>query len=893
MQWEGWAVLVVMLIALVLLYSEFRPPDIVLLGALAVVWNLGIIETKDAILGFSNSSLITVGALFIVVEGVDKAKVVDKVARKCLGKKTTEFGALLRLCSLGLAFSGFFNNTPLVALLMPILRDWARGRNFAPSKFLIPLSFSTIGGGLMTIIGTSTNLVIIGMMEKSGEGEKESFGFFDPAKVGGPVSLLALLYLLTLGRHLLPDNRGGMFREVAHHTADWLTELFVTEDFPLVGRNLWEVVEYLGLPKESIKKIFRIQKENNEPADALLKRRKGTIDALTFNVTPRMRQQISGSTNQDGHGDTIVSLDALDDWSQPKASRNGSDLTHPKSTSSRSGNGCLSAANVSFEIPPPEISRGDLEWGVNVDNELASPSPTPETNTGTISANASETSLTKASRRRHYRQRTMGFFSEAEVGRKVTLNLEQVVLSPSDPDISSKDRPSGRTGTPSSRVIHAVSSGSSLPSPNDDNVIEIGPVSEQHYPHLVLEGGDTLVLNLPIKACMKLFQTPAIWNRLKDLVGSKEASSFVDSAATPASDVTALTAKLRNSLLIQNVNFLDLPGWKDEFVELVLSAKNPFVGKDLKWKLRQQFESFYQVSVIAVRHSGERHLDKKMTERSISGVLKRTLTKASRSRIVQKDDSHSKSQVTLGNFTSHPRQKLRPGDTVLVLSHSEADRLQAGQDFLTVTRVGHERKGGANPLDYVPLVLFIAALTAVALQAIPMVQASIGLAVIFVFGGWVEPKRIRECVDWNLMILIGSALGLSAAVRESGLSAGVASIVKSANLGPWGSVYLLYFFTMLITELVTNNAAAALGYPLAVDLTRAMGLKSTKPLVMTVMLAASTSYASPIGYATNLMVLGPGGYSFTDFLKVGLPMDIIYWLGCSTFLPVIWPLEKL
>jgi len=151
----------------------------------------------------------------------------------------------------------------------------------------------------------------------------------------------------------------------------------------------------------------------------------------------------------------------------------------------------------------------------------------------------------------------------------------------------------------------------------------------------------------------------------------------------------------------------------------------------------------------------------------------------------------------------------------------------------------------------------------------------------------VEPKQIRECVDWNLMILIGSALGISAAVQDSGLSAEIASLVKQANLGPWGSVYLLFFFTTTVTELVTNNAAAALALPLALDLTKEMGLSSAKPLAMTVMLAASTSYASPIGYATNLMVLGPGGYSFGDFFKVGLPMDLIYWLGCCTLLPFI------
>merc|ERR1712217_793831 len=102
---------------------------------------------------------------------------------------------------------------------------------------------------------------------------------------------------------------------------------------------------------------------------------------------------------------------------------------------------------------------------------------------------------------------------------------------------------------------------------------------------------------------------------------------------------------------------------------------------------------------------------------------------------------------------------------------------------------------------------------------------------------------------------------------------------------------LLFFVVMVVTELVTNNAAAALGVPLAISMAEEMGLKSPKPLVMVVMMGASTSYASPIGYATNLMVKGPGGYSFADFLRIGLLMDLLWLVGVSALLPLIWPTE--
>merc|ERR1712048_1073603 len=115
--------------------------------------------------------------------------------------------------------------------------------------------------------------------------------------------------------------------------------------------------------------------------------------------------------------------------------------------------------------------------------------------------------------------------------------------------------------------------------------------------------------------------------------------------------------------------------------------------------------------------------------------------------------------------------------------------------------------------------------------------------------------------------------------------------VLNSGLPPALAPSSLFLVVMVVTELVTNNAAAALGVPLAISMSDEMGLKSAKPLVMFVMMAASTSYASPIGYATNLMVKGPGGYSFADFLRIGLLMDLLWVVGVSALLPLVWPVE--
>jgi len=363
-------------------------------------------------------------------------------------------------------------------------------------------------------------------------------------------------------------------------------------------------------------------------------------------------------------------------------------------------------------------------------------------------------------------------------------------------------------------------------------------------------------------------------------------------------------------LQICDVSFLDLPGRQNEFVELVLSRTSKFVGRSFDMQCRREFEEYYQVAILADRASSQWDSPPKERSTTVDMAPAQSVSapRASPRELARTKSNHTTSSTPVSVASSHGGpvastedrgaaarwRKLRQGDTILVLARTGEvyNRLEGSRDFLAITRVAQEA-GAARLWDYVPLVLFVAALVLVAMNVVEMVQASITLAMLFVAGGWVEPKQIRECVDWNLMILIGSALGISAAVQDSGLSAEIAHLVKQANLGPWGSVYLLFFFTTTVTELVTNNAAAALALPLAIDLTKEMGLSSAKPLAMTVMLAASTSYASPIGYATNLMVLGPGGYSFGDFFKVGLPMDLIYWLGCCTLLPFIWPLETL
>ena len=166
-------------------------------------------------------------------------------------------------------------------------------------------------------------------------------------------------------------------------------------------------------------------------------------------------------------------------------------------------------------------------------------------------------------------------------------------------------------------------------------------------------------------------------------------------------------------------------------------------------------------------------------------------------------------------------------------------------------------------------------------------------AVTAVVMAWLKmfpPKKYTKYISWDILITIACAFAISAAMEESGLAALIADFIKSVSgsLGAWGALGLLYLVTLLITELITNNAAAALAFPLALETAAKFGV-DPMPFFIAICIAASAGFATPIGYQTNLIVQGAGNYKFTDFVKVGLPMDLIVMIISVGLIPLIWP----
>ena len=191
-----------MVIALIL--DKMRP-GMILFSVVVLFLCAGILTPKEMLEGFSNKGMITVALLFLVSEGIRQSGALGQVVKKLLPqKRTTVFRAQLRLLPAVAFISAFLNNTPVVVIFAPIIKRWARTVHLPATKFLIPLSYVTILGGICTLIGTSTNLVVHGMILESGH---EGFTMFELGKVGIFIAIAGIIYLFAFSKKLLPDAR--------------------------------------------------------------------------------------------------------------------------------------------------------------------------------------------------------------------------------------------------------------------------------------------------------------------------------------------------------------------------------------------------------------------------------------------------------------------------------------------------------------------------------------------------------------------------------------------------------------------------------------------------------------------------------------------------------------
>ncbi|MDH3200626.1 MAG: SLC13 family permease [Myxococcales bacterium] len=231
---DGWITIGVIVGMVVVMAANLAGPDLVLIGALTLLLLSGVLEPAEAFIGFSNPAVVTIAALFIVAAGVKETGGLDLAARVVLGRPRSLAGAQLRMMFPAAALSAFLNNTPVVAMFVPLVTSWARRCQFSVSLMLMPLSYAAILGGMCTLIGTSTNLVVAGLAKT--RDPTVEFQIFEIAQLGIPALCIGMLFIVVASRWLLKDRQGAL--QELGKAREYTIAMRVERGSPVIGQSI-------------------------------------------------------------------------------------------------------------------------------------------------------------------------------------------------------------------------------------------------------------------------------------------------------------------------------------------------------------------------------------------------------------------------------------------------------------------------------------------------------------------------------------------------------------------------------------------------------------------------------------------------------------------------------
>ncbi len=232
----GWFTLLVLAVVVGGMLREVAAPDLIVMAGLFALAAVGVLNPTETFQGFANPAVATIGALFIVSRGLRETGVLHEAVVRLFGRARSEAGAMLRMCPPMAAMSAFLNNAPIVAMMTPVVIDWCRRHGHSPSRFLIPLSYATMLGSTTTMIGTSVNLAVAGLLL---ERDMPEMGFFELAPAGLAIAAVGLVYLLLVAPRLLPD-RQSLGDALGERRREYTAAMRVEEGSRLDGQTIEE-----------------------------------------------------------------------------------------------------------------------------------------------------------------------------------------------------------------------------------------------------------------------------------------------------------------------------------------------------------------------------------------------------------------------------------------------------------------------------------------------------------------------------------------------------------------------------------------------------------------------------------------------------------------------------
>jgi len=776
-------VLGILAISLVLFISEVIRMDLVallVLGALAVT---GLVDSSEAFQGFSNSAVITVWAMFILSEGLTRTGIADIIGRQVMrlaGRR--EFAMIVVIMITGAVLSAFMNNIGVAALMLPVVVEVARRTRIPASRLLMPLAYSTLLGGLMTLIGTPPNLLISESLVLNGY---EPFQLFDFTPIGGFVMVIGVLFVALVGRFLLPKQRAERDKHISQRSLRSRYKLQertfmmrVPSDSILVGKTLQE---------------SRIGASTGLIILSLL--RDGRSETL-----PGRQTVIRG-------GDGILVQGRLDQF---RELRRWSDLVIEREAP-------VLKSMVASKISYASVTIAE---GSPVVSELV----------------------------RHSAFRTR--FNVAVVGimRRDVYRLTNLAYVP----IRSGDRVLVQGELESLAQLEKFS-----------DFVDVEIFSQEQLEEQYHADERMFVVRLPKHS--GLAEETLAKSRLADVFDFRVVAIFRDGELTvmPRGDEVLLGGDL---LLIEGQHSdLDvLRGLQELEIDTRIPANVTAFESE---RLTLMDATLDPRSTLAGRTVGELNFRERYGI-ELAGIWREG--------------------ETVG--TELADERLQVGDALLLLG--PRDRLQllsSDSDFLILTPLGQEPPDTRRaPLA---AAIMLGVVVTVMLGYAPISISAVIGGTIMVLTGCLNMEQAYRSIDWRAIFLIAGMLPLGTAMQDTGAATYLADQVMDllGDAGPWPVIMGLYILTAMATMIIPTAALVVLMAPIVLSAMSDMGL-APETAMMAVAMAASASFTSPISHPANILVMGPGGYRFVDYLKVGVPLTIVVFITVMVLLPIMWPL---
>ncbi|MDW7739023.1 MAG: SLC13 family permease [Bacillota bacterium] len=769
----------ILLFAVILFITELIRVDLVALLVLVLLVIVGLVTPEEGISGFSNPAVITTWSVFILSAGLTRTGIAGKLSRQVLrlaGKGENRLLTVLMTSTA--AISAFVINIGVVAMFMPVTLDVARKTGRPASRLLMPMVFGTTVGGMIVLIGTASNLVVVDFLREAG---LRTPGLFEFTPVGIVILIVSIIYMLLIGKRLLPERKSpsvesikpGMDFKKHYELEERLATIIIPGNNPLAGKSLAEsrFGKALGL---NVLSVMRNGGAHHIPSPELI------LEA----------------------GDQLLvlgKLDVLDELSGKPVMLIDDDIPSVS---------CLLTENISMaelEVTEESIFNNKTlvelnarqSLGVNL-LALRRKEKIYRTNLRDIIIQAGDRLLLRGpiqNLKKLQEQEGFCFIQDCDTG---MFNLDERLLYVRIPEGSSL------AGNSLKDVRLAKAYGISIL-----NIIRNGQEYYMPGPDALLEENDLLVVE-----------------------------------GRPV-DIEALRG--HQTLQINRNPSIDLKNLETDsltIVEVMLSPHTSLTGKTLR---QLNFREKFGVSVLAIWR-GDRAF-----------------------------------RTGLNDI------KLHLGDTLLCYGKRDRFEVLALERDFIVLNLDYQEKLVESKAPLAGLIM-AGVLAVTLLNWLPIYIAAIAGALLMVITRCLSIDEAYRSIEWKVIFLIAAMLPMGLAMQKTGAAMFIANAVIEVvgNHGPTAILAGLMTMTLIINQFIPSAVNAVVMAPIAIATAAGLGI-SPYPFVMGIAYAVASSFMTPVSHPVNLMIMSPGGYRFSDYIKNGLPFSLIVLVVSVLLLPLVFP----